>query len=343
MDTESIKNIYHVSLATVIFEILTLLLYLFTRTEFNLAILVNISSVLYCIIVCLVSWLTAIHFLKKKSFSHRFVSAFRFLFFLALASWAVWNGYRQYIRGEQVLTFFAVMLILVCFVPVKPWHSIFLSFGIYAGLFVVLFGIDRAVGIHKINYMALCLVSLMGMIVRYHSQIRTSDRAVRLQKNNEQLEYNNRHDALTKLRNRYALNADVNDFAGKQLTAFMIDVNYFKEINDTYGHAVGDEVLKLTARTLENLFPNCLCYRFGGDEFLIVDVGGKSEKVGFYTFDVNAFPSGKVMLSIGDADGSPKTHKEFFDLLAQADAKLYEMKRFTHAPENGGHDRRKRR
>ena len=65
-------------------------------------------------------------------------------------------------------------------------------------------------------------------MVRYHSQIRTSDRAVRLQKHNEQLEHNNRHDALTGLRNRYALNEDIKEIAGQKLTAFMVDVNYFK-------------------------------------------------------------------------------------------------------------------
>ena len=281
-------------------------------------------------------------FLAKKSFRHFSASIFRFLFFVGLACWAVWNGYREYNRGGQMITFFAVILILVCFVAMKPLLCIVLSFGIYGSLYAVLNNVDGALEIHKLNYIVLSLVSLLAMIVRYHSQIRTSDRAVKLQKHNEDLEYNNRHDALTGLRNRYALNNDILEIAGQKLTAFMIDVNYFKEINDTYGHAIGDEVLRESANNLRMAFPGSLCYRYGGDEFLILDVGCKNEKRGVYSFSTPVVPSGNIVFSIGYVEGSPNNHEELFLLLSQADVKLYEMKRFTHAPENGGHDRRKR-
>ena len=342
VDRESIKNIYHVSHVAGIFELITLITYLMTVKQFNSSTFTNVGSVLYCIVVCIVSSLTSAAFIRKKSFKHISASIFRFLFFVGLAVWAVWNGYREYGRGGQMLTFFAVIMILVCFVPMKPINCIILTAGIYVSLFVVLNAIDGAEKLHRINYFVLALVSLLGMIVRYHSQIRTSDRAVQLQKHNEQLEYNNRHDALTGLRNRYALNVDVAEIAGKKLTAFMIDVNYFKEINDTYGHAIGDEVLQETARNIKKIFPDSLCYRYGGDEFLILDVGCKNEKRGTYSFSTPAVPSGSVVFSIGYVEGSPKTNDELFLLLSQADVKLYEMKRFTHDPKNGGHDRRKR-
>ena len=342
MDFESIKNIYHVSHVAGIFEVFTLLTYLATVKQFNRAIFINAFSVFYCIFICAAGCFTAVRFIKRKKLKHISVSIFRFFFFIGFASWAMWNGYRQYIRNEQMLTFFAVLLILVCFVPIKPLESIAMIAIVYAGLYAVLKTVDGAVGIHKINYTVLALVSLLGMIVRYHSQIRTSERSVQLQKHNEQLAYNNRHDALTGLRNRYALNDDILEFAGQKITAFMVDINYFKEINDTYGHAVGDEILKETALNLRMLFHGSLCYRFGGDEFLIIDVGCKNEKKGTFSFSTSSFPDGKVVFSIGFVDGVPNNNEELFALLSEADVKLYEMKRFTHAPENGGHDRRKR-
>ena len=341
MDVESIRNIKHVSSVAAVFEIITLSLYIPTIKQFDHASFVNIFSVLYCIFVGTVGWLLSVIFLKKKSFNHILASVFLFLFFAGLASWAVWNGYREYNRGGQMITFFAVILILVCFVPLKPLSSIVMTAGIYYGLLTALKTIDGAAGIHKLNYAVLSLVSLLGMIVRYHSQIRASDRAVRLQKHNEELEYNNCHDALTGLRNRYALNDDVEKFAGQKLTAFMIDVNYFKEINDKYGHGVGDEVLKETARNIEKIFPGSLCYRYGGDEFLVLDVGCKNEKRGSYSFSTPIVQDGNVVFSIGYVEGSPNNSDELFVLFCEADVNLYEMKRFTHAPENGGHDRRK--
>src|SRR5690606_33035942 len=56
---------------------------------------------------------------------------------------------------------------------------------------------------------------------------------------------------------------------GEQLALFAIDLNRFKEINDVYGHAVGDQLLcRIADRMREALLPGEFVARQGGDEFL---------------------------------------------------------------------------
>jgi diguanylate cyclase (GGDEF)-like protein len=83
------------------------------------------------------------------------------------------------------------------------------------------------------------------------------------------------HDQLTGLYNRYAL-LDMLDFlgaqsrrSGKPLAMLMLDIDYFKLVNDQHGHLVGDEVLRQVAQRAKNrLRQSDVMTRYGGEEFL---------------------------------------------------------------------------
>lgn len=85
------------------------------------------------------------------------------------------------------------------------------------------------------------------------------------------------HDELTKLPNRryfiYALEQAISESEkqSSQFTLLNLDLNHFKSINDTYGHALGDEVLKVVAKRIKSVIRKSdLVARVGGDEFLIL-------------------------------------------------------------------------
>lgn len=65
---------------------------------------------------------------------------------------------------------------------------------------------------------------------------------------------------------------------GKYVAVFMLDLDQFKNVNDVYGHAAGDAVLKIAARRIEEVMPGAtLKARLGGDEFVCVFVVDRSE------------------------------------------------------------------
>jgi len=84
-------------------------------------------------------------------------------------------------------------------------------------------------------------------------------------------------DVLTGVPNRKSFDVELKTRAaealdkGKPLSLIMIDIDHFKVFNDTFGHQVGDQVLRLVARTLgEGLKPSEMLARYGGEEFSVI-------------------------------------------------------------------------
>lgn len=83
------------------------------------------------------------------------------------------------------------------------------------------------------------------------------------------------HDGLTGLANRRSVHARVNEALARRhlhgVGALFVDLDGFKDVNDTYGHDVGDRVLSVVARRLADVVrPSDLVGRVGGDEFVVV-------------------------------------------------------------------------
>lgn len=149
------------------------------------------------------------------------------------------------------------------------------------------------------------------------------------------------HDALTKLPNRVLFrerleHALAQAKRGNHIGLLYLDLDGFKPVNDTYGHSIGDELLKSVAGRINNVKRETdTLARLGGDEFVIIQIGDveKPDAERFATRIVNAlnepFKIGTAVLNISTSIGIALTLEHGFDpdiLLRKADNALYEAK-----------------
>ncbi|WP_456403039.1 GGDEF domain-containing protein [Persephonella sp.] len=133
---------------------------------------------------------------------------------------------------------------------------------------------------------------------------------------------------------------------GNPLSILMFDIDNFKSINDTYGHNVGDLVLKVTINEIKrHLRKTDIIGRFGGEEFLIIlpetDLKGAekiAEKLRDIISDMKTEGIPEITVSIGVAEY--KSGEESSDFIKKVDVALYTAKRKgknrveTYMPEN---------
>ena len=150
-----------------------------------------------------------------------------------------------------------------------------------------------------------------------------------------------RSDPLTGLPNRRAFEEKLAELERKNecLSLAICDIDHFKRVNDNYGHAVGDRVIKAVAQTLRDYCAGNMVARIGGEEFVILFPGLEPAAAGqildeargrlgarYFKLRETDEPLGRVTFSGGVARGS---HPDGTPALQRADALLY-------AAKNGG-------
>lgn len=153
-------------------------------------------------------------------------------------------------------------------------------------------------------------------------------------------------DELTKIANRRKFDEVLkNEYlrgcrSGQPLSILMIDIDYFKQFNDTYGHLAGDDCIKKVADALIRSVhrPADLVARYGGEEFAIIlpntTEGGERvivEKIMSEIARLNiphssSLVDGKITVSIGGYTLVPSIHDDPIFIVAEADKSLYQAK-----------------
>ena len=149
-------------------------------------------------------------------------------------------------------------------------------------------------------------------------------------------------DALTGIGNRLAIRRDYDSYQGHEVTVMMLDLNDFKLINDTRGHDEGDRILQEISKLLSDIFGKEHCYRYGGDEILVIipdisssEFNEKLEALKQNKPKING--TARADFSIGFVRALLKDSDTLRTLISTADEKMYESKREKKHAFSSGH------
>ena len=125
----------------------------------------------------------------------------------------------------------------------------------------------------------------------------------------------------------------------KHFSILLIDIDHFKKYNDKFGHLFGDDILEYVADIFPVFFPKENCFRYGGDEFVVL-LTDKNPKEAFYLasqlkhnmverpflFEGKSYNAFKITFSCGIAS-FPSDGQTVTELLKKADEAMYFSKR----------------
>lgn len=203
---------------------------------------------------------------------------------MVLAAWSIIILLRIEPDHAGFIPVFTILSMITCAYCLSAYpavaYSVMLSGSAYIALALAWTG-DGTLVAMALN-IGLVAIMVVYMTIHQHGQlrrlVRSTDRLKRQSRQARQLAY---QDQLTGLPNRRALIARLRRLRpGAEAGVIMIDLNGFKPVNDTFGHAAGDEILITISRRLQDAVQDAgFVARLGGDEFCVLLLAVKEEEV----------------------------------------------------------------
>lgn len=192
--------------------------------------------------------------------------------------------------------------------------------------------------------------NMMNNVLNLRKNLEKANRARQeMELQNRILVQKSEMDPLTKLANRFRLNDYSEEIFSvvcrteSTLAVEILDIDYFKEYNDNYGHQAGDHCLVSIAEAIKYMAQTYHAFgaRYGGDEFVIIYTGvtkeeavERAEELKQKVLETNiahkfSKACDRVTISQGLCWGAPQTGNRMWDFLHTADDMLYKVKRIT--------------
>lgn len=225
------------------------------------------------------------------------------------------------------LIYWAYPTMVAAFFLVKPREAVAINLLVLVLLIPVL-----VPGMPTLQFIIVLVTLILNNIFAYVF-------ATRMNEQRQHLSYLAERDPLTGIGNRRALTASLEDVIVRQHTKpvtaslVVLDMDHFKDVNDTYGHSIGDKILvRLTEIVNSKIRVTDDLYRYGGEEFVVIAMGAPREaanklaehlRIAVEASDL--LPERPVTISLGVAE--LKEGEGYDEWLHRADSALYEAKR----------------
>ncbi len=330
MDKANVRNVNYISFIIVLYELIT---YFFVATgRIKVRDIKESSlSVMFIILFSLIFFIYSANARKKEKISHIRITLVTVTAFLGLSCYSIYLSYLHYIYGKDIITFYIVMVVFSAFIIIKPYISVILLLVSFTSCYIVLAAVNGADSIHILNYFAFALICCAASTIKYHLMRQQQIERQKVESLNDELKKAVRYDVQTKLKNHFALIEDTKNYLNKPIYIVMCDCDNFKHINDTYGHIAGDRALAAIADVFKSNLSEDSVYRYGGDEFLIVNDLTNADSFEQLKERIHAQLGNiriegideRINCSFGRAYGTASTPAEFEALIKSADYAMY--------------------
>lgn len=221
------------------------------------------------------------------------INAVTISYSLVIICWSIIVSCLDLMRGGSYVVFLTVTMAIGCGLCFKPKVIFLIEFVSYVIFFVVVIIFAEEKGLDLfVNLTIFSLILLLITALKSMEKISSIKKSIIIEAKNEELlilnkklEKTSLFDKLTGIKNRWSLSLtlsnkyEVAKANGHKLIVAMLDLDNFKEINDTYGHNVGDECLLSVVSCLKKYADEDCLFRYGGEEFTIVLVDKDIEDI----------------------------------------------------------------
>lgn len=243
----------------------------------------------------------------------------------------------------SVTSYISISVVVAIVILVEPPKN-YIVYSIPHILFLLLayhmHGDQRLTKDTMVNSTLFFLCILLVSKVLYETQEEQIASNIVLEETNKKLEYLSNYDFLTNIYNRRHFedlvisNVAKQHYAGKTVALGVIDIDFFKSVNDNYGHKAGDMVIQEVAKKiLHSLNKDDLAARWGGEEFMILLAGRNVEVSHNIANEIRESVENMIVniegnticvtVSLGLTEFTGDTEKDFFEGFKKADEALY--------------------
>ncbi|WP_027205571.1 GGDEF domain-containing protein [Butyrivibrio fibrisolvens] len=281
----------------------------------HIYIVIRLNSCVMMMLISAAVFLYLLSYRNKVNGNVKKICFFLLIYSLIEIAFGIYISVYDLLLGGNSYVFFIMTLCVFGILVINPYGSITLSIISLVSFYLVLipvYDVDYSDVLNMteyfffINFISVIRYYLTCTWYENHLELKKVNEELilakeQLEKSNEKLHSISFYDELSCVKNRNALRTDWSDYNGHILSVMMMDIDDFKYFNDTFGHTVGDNVIREVARLLSKYFGIEHCYRIGGDEFLIISGYGKKsfeERISLLRKDLTNY-------RIEEADVSP--------------------------------------